>query len=129
MGSEPLRIEEPFGTFTMTGEEATVTPPHGFLSSRNFIFDRSRQIVTVSDRRLKIFGSKKNTIEFSAISFRTVQQVGAAYCIEMLCRVPNQSLVVYSLTGYTSSAEQLEPMKKAIIDGTGIDRWETPSKT
>ena len=128
MGSEVLRIEEPFGTCVVRGVEVKITPPHGLLSSRDYLFDRSQQVVTVTDRNLGIFSSKKN-IEFPHISFGVSQRIGAAYCIEMFCRVPNLPLIAYELTGHCDSAEKLEPMKKAIIDGTGIDKWEGPAKT
>ena len=129
MGSETLRIVEPFGTCVVGGEKVKITPPHGFFSSRDYVFDRSRQRVTVTDRRLWIFSSKKN-LEFSHISFGVAQRgIGALYCMNMYSRIPNLPLSVYELTGYCDSAEKLEPMKKAIIDGTGIDQWEEPAKT
>ena len=123
MGAQPLRIKEPFGTCVVSGEEVTVTPPHGLFSSRQYSFDRSRQLATITDRRLAVFSSKKS-VEFPHISFGISQRVGAAYCIDMFCQMPNQALRVYELTGYTDSPNRLVEMKAAITNGTGIDRWE-----
>ena len=123
MSAQPVAIKEPFGECAVSGDQVTVTPPHGFLSSRQYIFDRSRQMVTVSDRRLKFFGSKK-TVPFDQITFKISQEVGAAFRIDMACRKPNGPLVVYPLTGYADSADRFDQMKAALTDGTGIDRWE-----
>ena len=123
MSVQPVAIKEPFGECAVRGDQVTVTPPHGFLSSRRYVFDRSRHTVTVSDRRLGLFGSKK-TVPFDHIAFRISQEVGAAFRIDMPCRMPNRPLMVYPLTGYADSAERLDQMKAALTDGTGIDRWE-----
>lgn len=128
MGSESRRIKETFGTCVTNGEKVEITPPHGRLSSRGYVFDRSQQAVTITDRRLGIFPSKKR-LDFQHISFGVSQRVGAAYCIEMYRRIPNSPLGVYELTDYVDSAEKLEPIKSAIIEGTGIDRWGDPAKT
>ncbi len=126
MASESLRIEEPFAKCVVSGEKVTVTPPGGLLSSRDYVFDKSQQRLTVADKKMVLFGSKKN-VSFDDISFGVSQKVGAAYCIEMFCRQPNRPLIVYELTGYADASDRFDPMKEAITSGTGIDRWEGAS--
>lgn len=126
MASESLRVEEPFGKCIVRGETVTVSPPGSFLSSRDYVFNKPQQRLTVADKKMLLFGSKKN-VNFDDISFGVSQRVGAAYCIEMFCRQPNRPLTVYELTGYADIPERFDSMKDAITSGTGIDRWEGPS--
>ena len=121
--SSSVNIQESIGAMVGSGDTLTVTPPHGMLSRRDYIFDRGRQTVTVSDKKWFIMGSKKSH-PYEQLSFR-VGMYGqqADQCIELECRIPNRPLIVYQLTDTTADKDKIASLKKVVTDATGIDRW------
>ena len=116
-------IQEPFGTIAASGDKLTVTPPHGILSRRDYVFDRNRQTVTVADKKFFIMGSSKSHT-FEHLSFRvSLYGTNADQCVEMECRIPGKPLIVYRLTDTTPDKDKMASVKQAITDATGIDRW------
>ena len=121
--SSSVNMVDPIGTISGSGDMLIVTPPHGMLSRRDYIFDRNRQTVTVADKKLFIMGSKKSH-PFEQLSFR-VGMYGqqADQCIELECRIPNRPLIVYQLTDTTPDKDKIASIKQVVTDATGIDRW------
>ena len=121
--SSPVNMVDPIGNISGSGDTLTVSPPHGMLSRRNYIFDRNRQTVTIADTKWLIMSSKKSH-PFEQLSFR-VGMYGqqADQCIELECRIPNRPLIVYRLTDTTSDKDKIASIKQMVTDATGIDRW------
>lgn len=122
--SSSINIVESIGTVIGSGDSLTVTPPHGMLSRRDYLFDRNRQTVTVADKKWFIMGSKKSH-PFEQLSLR-VGRYGqqADQCVELECRIPNRPLIVYQLTDTMADHDRIESIIQAVSDATGIERWK-----
>ena len=117
-------IQEAFGTIVASGDKLTITPPHGILSRREYVFDSARQTVTIADKKFFIMGSKRSHL-FEHLSFRmSAFGTEAHRCIEMQCRMPGKPLFVYRLTDVSSDEGKLTAARDVITDSTGINRWE-----
>ena len=124
MADSSINIVDAIGTITGSGDSLTVTPPHGMLSRRDYLFDRNRQTVTIADKKWFIMGSKKSH-PFENLSLR-VGRYGqqADQCVELECRIPNKPLIVYRLTDTTGNHDKVESIIQAVSDATGIERWK-----
>ena len=117
-------IQEAFGTIVASGDKLTITPPHGMLSRREYVFDSGRQSVTIADKKFFIMGSKRSHL-FEHLSFRmSAFGTEAHRCIEMQCRMPGKPLFVYRLTDVSSDEGKLTAARDVITESTGINRWE-----
>ena len=117
-------IQEAFGTIVASGDKLTITPPHGILSRREYVFDSGRQSVTIADKKFFIMGSKRSHL-FEHLSFRmSAFGTEAHRCIEMQCRMPGKPLFVYRLTDVSSDEGKLTAARDVITESTGINRWE-----
>ena len=117
-------IQEAFGTIVASGDKLTITPPHGMLSRREYVFDSARQSVTIADKKFFIMGSKRSHL-FEHLSFRmSAFGTEAHRCIEMQCRMPGKPLFVYRLTDVSSDEGKLTAARDVITESTGINRWE-----
>ena len=116
--------QEAFGTIVASGDKLIITPPHGILSRREYVFDRARQTVTIADKKFFIMGSKRSHL-FEHLVFRmSAFGTEAHRCIEMQCRMPGKPLFVYRLTGVSADEAKLISARQVITDATGIKRWE-----
>lgn len=122
--SSSANMVDAIGTISGSGDTLTVTPPHGILSRRDYIFDRNRQTVTIADKKWFIMGSKKSH-PFEQLSLR-VGRYGqqADQCVELECRIPNRPLIVYQLTDTTADHDKVESIIQSVSDATGIERWK-----
>ena len=110
-------------TISDRGDMLTVTPPHGIFSRREYVFDRNRQTVTISDKKWFIMGSKKSH-PFEQLSLRLGRYGQQAdQCVELECRIPNRPLIVYQLTDTTADHAKVESIMQTVSDATGIERW------
>ena len=117
-------IQEAFGTIVASGDKLTITPPHGILSRREYVFDSARQTVIIADKKFFIMGSKRNHL-FEHLSFRmSAFGTEAHRCIEMQCRMPGKPLFVYRLTDVSADEGKLTAARDVITESTGINRWE-----
>ena len=123
-GSSSLNMVDPIGTISGSGDVITVTPPHGIFSRREYVFDRNRQSVTISDKKWFIMSSKKSH-PFEQLSLRLGRYGQQAdQCVELECRIPNRPLLVYQLTDTTADHDKIESILQAVSDATGIERWK-----
>lgn len=122
--SSSINIVESIGSITGSGDSLTITPPHGALSRRDYLFDRNRQTVTIADKKWFIMGSKKShTFEHLSLRLGRYGQQ-ADQCVELECRIPGKPLIVYRLTDTTSDHKMVESILQAVSDATGIERWK-----
>lgn len=122
--SSSVNMTDPIGTISGSGDMLTVTPPHGVLSRREYIFDRNRQTVTISDKKWFIMGSKKSH-PFEQLSLRLGRYGQQAdQCVELECRIPNKPLLVYRLTDTTADHDKIESVLQSVSEATGIERWK-----
>lgn len=122
--SSSINMVDSIGAISGNDNMLTVTPPHGMLSRRDYIFDRDKQTVTIADKKWFIMGSKKSH-PFERLSLR-VGRYGqqADQCVELECRIPNRPLIVYQLTDTTSDHDKVESLLQTVSDATGIERWK-----
>ncbi len=123
--SSSVNMVDPIGTISGSADMITVTPPHGIFSRREYVFDRNRQTVTISDKKWFIMGSKKSH-PFEQLSLRLGRYGQQAdQCVELECRIPNRPLLVYQLTDTTADHDKVESIMQAVSDATGIERWKS----
>lgn len=122
--SSSINMVESIGTISGSETMLTVTPPHGMLSRRDYIFDRDKQTVTIADKKWFIMGSKKSH-PFEQLSLRLGRYGQQAdQCVELECRIPNRPLIVYQLTDTTADHDKIESIIQSVSDATGIERWK-----